>query len=97
MKRPTKQQVAAHDALMDRKHRVTLSNRSMIELAYAVKGYIELAAGNQVTIDLRHCLGGCFSYCHDLLNVVDNGYLLPCHRELRDFYRKDFDSYNIRA
>ncbi len=99
MTRPMKEQIAnaRADALRHHGRRIILSNQGIVELAYAVKEYIEIAVGRHLSEAQENCLSNCFQICRRMLERVDKSYLLPRHKELADFYQKDFESFNTRS
>lgn len=75
------------DELRFRKHRVTLANQNIVEMAYLTKDMIDSILGKKLTMDEAHCYVGCFNACRKLLKVIDKTYLKPRHKELAEFYK----------
>jgi hypothetical protein len=71
-----------------RKHRVTLSNQDIVEMAYLTKETIEplIRDNEKLSMDQAHCYVGCFNLCQKLLKMADDEYLKR-HR-LREFYEE---------
>ncbi|MGA2464681.1 MAG: hypothetical protein ABSH06_10065 [Thermodesulfobacteriota bacterium] len=71
-------------------HDVTLSNQTIIEMAYLTKDMIDLTLGRKLCLEEANCYVGCFITCRKLLKLANGG----CHQKLREFYRDGRDLVN---
>jgi hypothetical protein len=78
------------------KHRVTMSNQAIVEMAYITIAMVNMAMGHKLTLDEANNYTFCFYFCRKLLKMVDQRYL-NTHKTLMKFYKdgrelsKDWD------
>jgi hypothetical protein len=75
------------DDLRYRKHRLTLSNQRIVEMAYLAKDVIDSLIGKKLTMEAANCYTSCFYTCRRLLKAIDRKYLGK-HKDLVEFYKE---------
>jgi hypothetical protein len=78
------------DELRFRKHRITLNNQSMVEMAYLTRDLLNYVIGKKLTyVDDARCYTSCFGICAKLLKVIKSKKYRKRHEKLIEFYEDE--------